>query len=158
MHKNISHLPFLRGGQRSVDEMLLPLQSPHWDAVFFCLSIYMKPQLAEFYSSWVTQQTETLLFPSSQLGEIHTWEKPQLKSRIQVRILERKMLLAPYTVLKGCCPRALNVSVLSPHDQTQESERLSEVLWILIFTAEKKPEELWANVKVKDFLYCVYCM
>lgn len=70
-----------------------------------------------------------------QLGEIHTWEKPQLKGKTQVRILERKKFLATYFVLKSCCPHALNVAVLSAHDQTQEKQRSSEVLWILIFTA-----------------------
>lgn len=71
-------------------------------------------------------------------------------------ILERKMFLAIYSVLKGYCPHALNVSVLFPHGQTQERERSSEVLWILI-SLHDKPEELWANVKVKDFL-CVSCV
>jgi len=110
--------------------MFLPLQSPHWAAAFFRLSIYTKLQLAESCLSWAMQQMEALLFLSSHLGQIHTWEKPQLKSTIQVRVLERKMFLATYSILKGYYPYALNVSVLSPL-----GERSSKVLCILIFTA-----------------------
>lgn len=136
MNIKIFHIfPFWGEVRGLYDQMLLPLQSPHWAAVFFCLSIYMKTQLAESFSSWATQQMETLLFPSCQLGKIHTWEKPQLKTRIQARILKWKMFLATYSILSDCCPHALNVSVLSPHDRTQERERSSEVLWILIFTS-----------------------
>lgn len=103
--------------------MILPLQSPHWAPVPFSLRIEMKSQLAESCLPWAMQKMEAPLLPGSHLGEIQTWKKPLLKSRIQLRILERKACLAIYSVLKGHCPHVPTVSVLSPHDQTQERER-----------------------------------
>lgn len=127
-HKNHSYLPFLRRGQRSVQSND---PSPSKPTLGFCLLLSQNRD--ETSAVWVLlvmgHAEDGSTAPSwLPLGEIQTWEKPLLKSRIQLRIVEEKVCLAIYSVLKGYCPYVPNMSVLSPREHNI------------------CPEELWANV------------
>lgn len=74
-----------------------------------------------------------------------------------MRIPDRKMFTARHSIIKGYCPHALNVSVLFPHDWMQETESALDSHFYCMTNLKKTKQNLWANVKVKDFLvYCVY--
>lgn len=129
--------------------MFLPLQSPHWAAVFFHLSIYMQLLLAGSCSSH-EELMRILLFPSSQMGQINTRKKPWLTNRIQVRTLGKKIFLATHSIFKSCCPHALNVFVLTRGEWIQEKSALE--CSAFSFLLHDKSGEFWTNDKVKDFL------
>lgn len=133
--------------------MFLPLQRPHWAAVFFHLSIYMQLLLAGSCSLCAAQQMGIPFFPSSQMGQINTWKKRWLTNRIQVRMLGKKLFLATHSILKSCCPHALNVFVLVG------SGYKKKLLWNALHSHFYCTTNLKSSGQmIKSRIFSVYCV
>lgn len=135
-HKNISHLPFLRGGQRSVQSndpspskptLCLCLLSQHWDEipVGSVLLVMGHAEDGSTTPSWLSSGENPNLGEATaekQDPAENTWKKG-----VSSNILCSERLLSP-------CSKCVCFFLLTRHKK------------------EKSPEELWANVKKKYFL------
>lgn len=143
IHKNISYLPFLREGQRSVWSNA---SSPSKPSVDFCL--LLSQHLHETLFGWVLLFTCCAADGYTALSQFPAGGNQHLEEAMADKWYPgedaRKMLLGTYSILRHCCPHTLNVSVQSPGGQRGGRKKKNkknskmfyiEMLYIVCFTA-----------------------